>query len=99
VNPDEGSSTPRRSRGLAAVELDGDLVVYDPADQVLHVLNPAAALVWDRCDGTTTVAEIVAELSRWVARPATDLAGEIAAAVADLRHLGLVDSDPPAPRA
>jgi len=55
--------------------------------------------VWDRCDGATTVAEIVAELSRWVARPATDLAGEIAAAVADLRHLGLVDSDPPAPRA
>jgi hypothetical protein len=38
--------------------VDDDLVVYDELSQTAHSLSPAAALVWERCDGESTPAEI-----------------------------------------
>jgi hypothetical protein len=48
-----------RTEGLLTETLDDELLVYDLAgDTALH-LNETAALVWRRCDGTRTVAELI----------------------------------------
>jgi hypothetical protein len=31
-----------------------EIALYDPVADVLHVLNPTAALIWDLCDGEHT---------------------------------------------
>jgi hypothetical protein len=52
------------ARALPAVEIDGELVCYDPETQTLHQLNATAALVWRMCDGASTVEEIVTRVAR-----------------------------------
>jgi hypothetical protein len=43
--------------------LDGELVLYDPATQRVHVLNATAAFAWNMCDGGHTADDIVATLA------------------------------------
>jgi hypothetical protein len=40
-------------------DLDGETLVYDLRTHDAHCLNPSAALVWRKCDGRTTVREMV----------------------------------------
>lgn len=44
--------------GLVIEEVGGELVVYDRRRHRAHHLNRAAALVWERCDGRHTVADL-----------------------------------------
>src|SRR5512141_3405907 len=53
------SLTPRvRTAGLVVRELAGELIVYDLGRHRAHCLGDAAAAVWRRCDGRTSVSEI-----------------------------------------
>lgn len=52
-----------RAPGVVERVVDGELVLYDPARQRVHVLNPTAAFVWARCDGSHAEAEIVEALA------------------------------------
>ncbi|HWE61697.1 MAG TPA: PqqD family protein [Chloroflexota bacterium] len=40
--------------------LDEEVLVYDLTRHKAHALNPPAGLVWQRCDGQTTVRELAA---------------------------------------
>jgi hypothetical protein len=50
-NPD----TPART-------IEGEAIVITPHDSTLHTLNTTATFIWDRADGTRTLADIAAEL-------------------------------------
>jgi len=49
-----------REEGLVIKALSDELLVYDLERHEAHCLNRAAALVWGRCDGRTTVSEVAA---------------------------------------
>jgi hypothetical protein len=56
----ERTVMPKR-RSTAHVEtLHGELCIYEWTSKTVHALNPAAARVWDMCDGSTTVEEMAA---------------------------------------
>jgi hypothetical protein len=58
-------SVPRaRREGLLVQELPDELLVYDLVRQKAHCLNRTAALVWNRCDGKTSVAQMVRLLEK-----------------------------------
>jgi len=58
-------SVPRaRREGLLVQELPDELLVYDLVNQKAHCLNRTAALVWNRCDGKTTVEQLVRFLGK-----------------------------------
>jgi hypothetical protein len=50
-NPD----TPART-------VDGSAIVITPHDSMLHTLNETATFIWDRADGSRTLAHITEEL-------------------------------------
>ena len=50
---------PRRRDDLAARELEGEVLLYDSSGARAHALNATAARVWELCDGTRTLDEIV----------------------------------------
>ena len=52
----------KRREGLVVTELQDEVLVYDLDRHRAHCLNPAAASVFRRCDGRTTVREIAVEL-------------------------------------
>lgn len=56
-------SARRHSSDIVERTVDGELVVYDLAAQVVHVLNPTAALVWFLCDGIHSRTDIVSALA------------------------------------
>jgi len=55
---------------VALRRVGSEWVLYDPARDRAHVLNPSAAAVWSFCDGTRTAVAIAAALEREV--PAAD---------------------------
>ena len=55
---------PRRVASLEVNEAEDGLVVYDPATDMVHHLNPSAAVIFDLCDGTRdpeAIARVLAE--------------------------------------
>jgi hypothetical protein len=58
-------SVPRaRREGLLVQELRDEVLVYDPIRHKAHCLNQTAALVWNCCDGKTTVKQMVRLLAK-----------------------------------
>jgi hypothetical protein len=87
-----GRSRPMRREGAAAAELDDNLVLYDDVGQLLIMLNSSAAAVWNCCDGTTTLDDMVHELTE-VHRadaPAHAIGEDVRLTVHKLAELGLV---------
>jgi hypothetical protein len=55
---------PRQAELLEVNEADDGLVVYDPTNDMVHHLNPSAAMIFDLCDGARddeAIAQILAE--------------------------------------
>ena len=54
---------PARTDGLLVRSLREEVLVYDLDRQEAHCLDPAAARVWQACDGATTVGTLAARLA------------------------------------
>lgn len=54
---------PQRAKGLEIKPLADGYVVYQPAHERIHYLNPTAALILELCDGSHPVAELPALLA------------------------------------
>jgi hypothetical protein len=50
-----------RQRGLVMLEMPDDLLVYDIDANQGHCLNRSAAIVWNLCDGSNSVTDMVRE--------------------------------------
>jgi hypothetical protein len=86
-------SLPRAcTEGLIIQERPEATLLYDPRTQRAHCLAPAAAQVWRRCDGRTTVAQIADALRREAGVPADERL--VGAALEQLRHIDLVQASP-----
>ncbi len=53
-----------RKDKLVTTELGGEKLIYDERRDKAHCLNRTAAIVWEHCDGRTTVAEMARALER-----------------------------------
>jgi hypothetical protein len=87
-----------RREGAAAVELDDNLALYDEVGQLLIMLNSSAAAVWNCCDGTTTLDDMVHELAethRADAPSARTIGEDVRLTVRKLAELGLVVEEDP----
>src|SRR6185503_20433159 len=59
MNQAVNESMPRaRKDGLVVREMAGELLVYDRQTNKAHSLNQTAALIWKRCDGNSTIADL-----------------------------------------
>ena len=80
-----------RSRSAHTVEIEGEAVVLDEAQDRLHLLNVTAALVWRCLDGTTTVAAICADLSCELGIPFDQTLSDTLDVLGDLAREGLLE--------
>jgi len=83
-----------RQGGSSAVALDDNLALYDEVGRHLILLNTSAATVWELCDGTNTLDEMLAALTRVHPEQAAEVAEDVRQTVGKLAELGLVvDAD------
>jgi hypothetical protein len=58
-------SNPIRRDGLEIDEAEDGLIVFDPREDMVHHLNPSAAIIFDLCDGSRdldTIAALLGEI-------------------------------------
>jgi hypothetical protein len=94
----ESSSVPVRREGASAVELDDNLAVYDDVGQLMILLNSSAGTVWNLCDGSTTVGEMIRALGEAYPDEASVIGDDVRQTLRKLAEIGLV-SEGPAPGA
>jgi PqqD family protein of HPr-rel-A system len=87
---------PLRAAGLDISPVEDGYVVYDPQTDLVHHLNPTAAITLELCDGRQTVAEITTFLEKTFSAGGADVAGAVAACIDQLRELGLLAPTTPA---
>ena len=84
------ASRPKVRTDLDIVELDDELVLYDPARDEVHYLNATAALVFKLCDGSATVRELSTEIAEALQVPEKRVERQVRTLLKDLREVGLL---------
>ncbi len=84
-----GLAGPKRRPDLLFDEAGAELVVFDPATDLAHVLNETAAAIFLLCDGRS-LNSIVRELARIPGAEAADIPGDVARLVASFEEKGLL---------
>lgn len=69
-------------------ELEDEVLLYDVLDKRAHALNPTAAVVWQKCDGQTTLTDMAASLEARGIAPGEQA---VTLALQELSKAGLVD--------
>jgi PqqD family protein of HPr-rel-A system len=77
---------PKVRADLTVVEIDGEAVIYDASSGRLHHLNPAAAVIFQLCDGSGTIKELAAEIADVTNVPQDDIARQVRRMVKALRQ-------------
>ena len=65
-------------------EMDGELLLYNPATTTTLHLNDSSAMVWDLCDGRLTVAEITETLQSAFPDQAEQISEDVRTVLRDL---------------
>lgn len=88
--PSKRAPLPRARRdNILVTEVENEVLLYDVSEKRAHALNPTAALVWQRCDGETTIADMAARLE---ARGIVPGEQALALALQQLDKAGLVET-------
>jgi hypothetical protein len=86
---------PRR-RGDIELREDGARAwLVDPQTATTHGLNPTARAIWELCDGTTTVDELVRAIGEVFDVPPSSARADVEAIIAQLQGTGLVSGPGP----
>jgi PqqD family protein of HPr-rel-A system len=75
----------------------GGLVVYDPRTDEGHLLNPSTAVVFEACDGRTSVDEIAQRVADHTGLPIDT--GIVELALSELAEVGLLEASEGSPLA
>jgi hypothetical protein len=84
---------PKRRSDVHVRVVDGETLILDRQGQSIHRLNPTASAIWQRCDGTATVADIADHLVRAFDVDRPRAAHDAAVLVCQLQQLGLFEPD------
>lgn len=81
---------PRPRATVHSVELDGELILFDPVTGGLHALDPIGALVWTGLDGRATAGQVAAELSEAFGADPEVVRADVVALLRGLGRAGLL---------
>ena len=93
MNPDRGDVRPARAQDLRlGVEAEENVLVDVDGHQRL-ALNDTALALWDLCDGSHTVDEMVAAIVELFHADADSVRRDVDRAIGDLHKVGAVQYD------
>ena len=82
---------PSRKSDIHAQQAGDETLLYSPTGGAVHVLNPTAYLLWERCDGQHSVADMVQELrDHFAVAQDHDLEGDVRHTVKTFVEKGLL---------
>jgi len=81
---------PKVRDDIAVVEIDGEAVIYDPRQSLLHHLNVTAAIIFQLCDGTGTTWELAEDIAEVSGAPLDQVEREVGDVVARFEEMGIL---------
>jgi hypothetical protein len=93
IEPDEidGAFVARPRTSVAAVEVDGEVVLFEEESHDLHVLNPTASVLWQCFDGEVTIDELIADLADAYQADPAEIRADVFDAVRNFGGQGLLE--------
>jgi hypothetical protein len=89
-SPAAGPRIPAPADFVEVEVVDDEVLLYHPRQTAAVYLNPTAAVVWGLCDGSRTVADIVALLEESYPDADPPIAEGVEAALASLQKDGMI---------
>ena len=86
-------NTPLKNSSLLSSEVDDEMILYNGAFEVVHVLNATAKLVWELCDAQHNpedMARIVRK--RFLIQPDRDVLADVVSTLAVFSEKGLLQN-------
>jgi len=72
--------------------VDGETVVFDRREELIHQLNLTAGYIWDRCDGKSSVVKITNQFPKAFDVDSKTAGKDVDAIVSQLRSLNLLET-------
>lgn len=91
----DDSEAPAVRQDLTTSEIDGELVIFDPATSKIHQLDPLGTVIWHLLDGEASAGELVADLTAGFGVPETQVRTDLAELLANLREHDLLATGSP----
>ncbi|SRR5712692_3270730 len=88
---------PRRRSDVNSRVVDGETVVLDRQNGLIHQLNHTATYIWERCDGRATVGEIAAQLAETFAVASEIAINDVVRVTRHFQDLQLLEALPDQP--
>lgn len=82
---------PRRRGDVLELDLGDGVIIYDRDANLVHHLNPSAALVWRMCEGESTVSELVQVLVDVLGLSLHEVNAQVADLLQELEELKLTE--------
>jgi PqqD family protein of HPr-rel-A system len=89
---------PKVRSDLTVVEMEGEAVIYDEANGQIHYLNRTATIVFNLCDGTSTVPEFAGDIADAFSLSPEEVERQVRTLIRSFRKAGFLD-EPAAQRA
>ncbi len=78
-------------QGFLLERLDGEISVYHPTLTTAIYLNETGALIWELCDGSRTIGDIIDLLGEHYPESRSEIATDVPAIVATLVEQGIAE--------
>ena len=82
---------PRKAADVLELDMGDGIILYNHDSNLVHHLNPSAAILWALCDGDASVEQLALEVAEEYALDHEQVEREIAELIAELDALGLVE--------
>ena len=85
------ASPPTRSADVSLQRVGQEAILYDRRHGRAHVINDAAARIWDLCDGNASTEEITSAFAAIYDLPAATVRDDVARILATFRELHVLN--------
>jgi Coenzyme PQQ synthesis protein D (PqqD) len=85
------TACPKRRPGIKSRLVDGETVVLDRQESVIHQFNHTASYIWERCDGQSTLMDITHQLAHAFQIDPQVAARDVHAMIRQLEELHLLE--------
>jgi coenzyme PQQ synthesis protein D (PqqD) len=82
---------PKVRSDLTVVELEGEAVIYDDTVRQVHYLNRTATIVFNLCDGSSTIRELAGDIADAFSLQPQDVESQVRTLIRSFREAGFLE--------